>query len=235
LATLESPQGSFDDWSSQLYRALGEDVSALRPVFTGDVFQDVTVALPGATTKPRTLIVLTHPCSMRQDGVALRKRLLVAVVKQRTATSDGWPVDRSFDLMPLPNLDAAGGGFVAEFDNVAIVESALLDRSKRIAVLEVAGLNLLMQRFVHQLTRVVVKTSEFADATLPLYEEVDLIEDWVTYASEKGLDAIESERHCHDWLREMVGSSSRQELLRDPQSRSRLRRDAAGAAKALFP
>lgn len=87
MATLESPQGSPDEWSSQLYRALGADVSALRPVFTGDVFQDVSLTLPGATTKPRMLIVLTHPCSMRQDGVALRKRLLVAVVKQRAVTA----------------------------------------------------------------------------------------------------------------------------------------------------
>lgn len=204
-------------------------------MFTGDVFQNVSLALPGAATKPRALIVLTHPCSMRRDGVALRKRLLVAVVKQRTVTSDGWPVDELFDLMPLLNPDAAGGEFVAEFDNVAILESSLLDRSKRVAVLELNGLNLLMQRFVHQLTRVVVATSEFANATLPLYEEIDLIEDWVTYASEKGADATESERHCHDWLREAVGNSSRQEMLRDPQSRSRVRRDAAGAAKALFP
>jgi hypothetical protein len=102
-------------------------------VFTGDVFQNVSLALPGATTKPRTLIVLTHPCSMRQDGVALRKRLLVAVVKQRTVTSDGWPVDGLFDLMPLPNLDAAGGEFVAEFDNVAIVESSLLVTQRNVA------------------------------------------------------------------------------------------------------
>lgn len=203
-------------------------------MFTGDVFQDVSLALPGATTKPRELIVLTHPCSMRQDGVALKKRLLVAVVKQRAVTARGWPVDGMFDLMPLPDLHAGDGEFVAEFDNVGVVESSLLDRSKRVAVLELSGLNLLMQRFVHQLTRVVVATSEFANATLPLYEEIDLTEDWVSYATDHGEVADAAERTCHEWLRESVGDKSRQEMLRDPQSRSRLRRDAAAAVKALY-
>lgn len=235
MATLESPRGSPAEWPSQLYRALGTDVSQLRPVFTGDVFQDVSFALPGATTKPREFIVLTHPCSMRRDGVVLTKRLLVAVVKQRAVTAHGWPVDGMFDLMPLPDLDAEGGEFVAEFDNVAVVESSQLDRSKRVAVLELTGLNLLMQRFVHQLTRVVVATSEFANATLPLYEEIDLTEDWVSYATDQGHAADTAERTCHEWLRESVGDKSRQEMLRDPQSRSFIRKDATAALKTLYP
>jgi len=228
--SLEAPGGSREHWHTQLYRATGDDVGVERPIFTGDVFDEIEIALPGAKTKPRRLIVLTHPCSMRVDGVNLQKRLLVAVVQDRAIATTDWPADGHYDLMPLPDLTSPDSNEAADFLNVAIVESKNLDAAKRIATLELAGLNLMQQRFVHQLTRVVVPTVDIAEATLPLFEEVDIVEDWIMTAAGRNLTMAEAAEECHNWLRTEDGGLTRQALLSDPQSRSRIRREASIAA-----
>src|SRR5271165_353762 len=48
------------DETSQLYLAVGDDVSAFRPVFAGDVYQDIEV--PG-TPGLSMAIVTAHPCT----------------------------------------------------------------------------------------------------------------------------------------------------------------------------
>jgi hypothetical protein len=117
--------------------------------------------------------------------------------------------------MPLPELAGPGTRFVAEFDNVEVAETKVLERERRIAVLELTGLNLLMQRFVFHLTRVAVPTFEFAKATLPLFEETDLMEEWVDVAISNGVPQDDAERACHSWLRGEVDGRIRQELLRE--------------------
>ncbi len=80
---LESPYvGGVPDWDA-LYRACGDEVSATRPIFTGDVFTGVR--LPGSTgrVKARSVVVLQHPCSMRSNGVDLAWHILVAEVTNR--------------------------------------------------------------------------------------------------------------------------------------------------------
>ena len=67
--TLECP-----DAAEHLYLAASPDeVPIARPVMTGDVFTDI--AVPGLDGTGLA-IVLTHPCSMRVDGVNLAPRLL---------------------------------------------------------------------------------------------------------------------------------------------------------------
>lgn len=83
LDTLESPASP-----EHLYLAASSDeVPTARPVMTGDVFPDVIV--PGVDDAGLA-IVLTHPCSMRSDGVHLAARLLMA----RVATSAAIPLER---------------------------------------------------------------------------------------------------------------------------------------------
>lgn len=118
---LESPYTEgVPDWDA-LYRARGDEVSATRPIFTGDVFTGVQ--LPGSTgkTKARSVIVLQHPCSMRTNGVDLAWQVLVAEVANRKELDErGW-VAGNFNLMPLPDIrpDVASQSQyqAANFDN----------------------------------------------------------------------------------------------------------------------
>ena len=160
----------------------------------------------------------------------LQKRLLVALVQDRAIATGEWPSDGYYDLMPLPDLTSPGSNEVTNFLDVTVVESKHLEVRNRIATLELFGLNLLLQRFVHQLTRVVVPTADMAEATLPVFEEVDVIEDWIMTAAGRGLTVEEAAQECHIWLRGEVGGVSRQALLSEPQSRSRIRREASAAA-----
>lgn len=95
--TLECP-----DAAEHLYLAASQDeVPTARPFMTGDVF--TSIAVPGLDSTGLA-IVLTHPCSMRADGVRLAPRLLMA----RVAPTSPIPLpdwrNGHFKVMPLPEL-----------------------------------------------------------------------------------------------------------------------------------
>ena len=90
---LESPGDDRDAWCLALWRGIGDDVVDIRPFLTGDVFESVNFELPGVGSVTENVIVLTHPCAMRSDGVHLTDRLLVAAVTERSVTAAGWPTD----------------------------------------------------------------------------------------------------------------------------------------------
>lgn len=92
---LESPDDPQD-----LYLTRGDDVPAWRPVNTGDVFAGVPLTIGGERTG--RAIVLTHPCTMRIDGVHLVDRLLIAPVEP----AEPVPMWRGhYAKMPLPELE----------------------------------------------------------------------------------------------------------------------------------
>lgn len=223
---LESPYAEgAPDWDA-LYRVRGEDVSTTRPIFTGDVFTGVH--LPGSTgsMKARSVMVLQHPCSMRTNGVDLAWQLLVAEVTNRKIIDEpGW-TSGHFNLMPLPDLrpDATGQKqhHAANFDNLYTVAPALLTLPERLASLSPFGVNLLLQRWVHFSSRVVVPTRLFHEQTAAFYEEADLIEEWCDETDPDDLRA--STASCVDWLRADRGGTTYQEMLRNPQSHSVVRR-----------
>lgn len=74
MAGLDRPR--HDD---ELYLARGDEVLASRPLMTGDVLEPVRV--PGLPAGAHQVMVITHPCSMRSDGVTLAPSLLVAVME----------------------------------------------------------------------------------------------------------------------------------------------------------
>lgn len=173
---LESPyEGGIPNWDA-LYRARGDEVSMTRPIFTGDVFTGVH--LPGSTgrTKARSIVVLQHPCSMRTNGVDLAWQILVAEVSNRKEFDElGW-TSRNFNLMPFPDVrpdvTTQARHQAADFDSLYTVAPALL--TSRIASLSPFGVNLLLQRWVHYSSRVVVPTHDFQEQTAAFYEEADL-------------------------------------------------------------
>ena len=174
---LESPYAEgVPDWDT-LYRARGDEVGATRPIFTGDVFTGVQ--LPGSTgkTKARSVVVLQHPCSMRTNGVDLAWQVLAAEVTNRKELEERSWVGGNFNLMPLPDLrpevTSQSQHQAANFDNLYTVAPDLL--TSRVASLSPFGVNLLLQRWVHYSSRVVVPTHTFHEQTVAFYEEADLI------------------------------------------------------------
>ena len=133
------------DWDS-LYRARGGEVMRYRPVFTGDVFEKVTVQSLGCT-RTKTVMMVQHPCALRSNGVDLQARLMVAEVRQHSVIPvEDWTGHVS--KMPLPDLNPSvttrNRHQAAFFDEPYLVGPDDLDLNKRVACLSQTGVNLLL-------------------------------------------------------------------------------------------
>jgi hypothetical protein len=95
MAELESPASA-----NELYLYRGDDVPRTRPMFQGDVFDDIEI--PGFEDGKGLAMVITHACTMR-EGAALRARLVVTRVLPRS-NAIALPWTGNFRLMPLPDL-----------------------------------------------------------------------------------------------------------------------------------
>ncbi len=218
-------------WAS-IYRSRGVEVSSTRPLFTGDVYEGVKV--PGAygNIKARAVMVIHHPCAMRVDGVDLIDKLLVVEVsKRREFTEAEW--QGNYKVMPLPDLKPEASTSqrhqAANFERPQLVKPSQL--TTRIATLSPMGVNLMLQRWVHYSSRVVVPSESFQEMIVGEYEEADLIEEWCDERAE--IDVIDSTRACVAWLRQSIDGTTHQERLREPQSRSTVRVEMRAALKAL--
>lgn len=208
---------------SDLYLASSAaEVEQARPFMTGDVFDGITI--PGSSPESEGLgIVLTHPCSMRADGVRLIPRLHVASVTAGPQIPLRKWRDGHFKVMPLPELD--GGHYAARFEQMGPVDSASLLPAKRIACLSPYGIHLLQQRFIWYLTRFLAPTHRLAEATASVFEEADLEEEWVIRATQRGAVRDAAAAAFHEWVRSPDESgTSPQDQLADPQRRAGVRR-----------
>src|ERR1700683_3155306 len=101
---LEAPPGTTPDWAT-LYLARGDEVNEVRPVMTGDVFEDVPVCARNVDGEPqrKTVVVVQHPCAIRAGGIRVVEAGLVAEVRtSRVLSAEEW---RGFlKQMPLPAL-----------------------------------------------------------------------------------------------------------------------------------
>lgn len=163
---------------------------------------------------------------MRTEGVDLAWHVLVAEVTNRKIIDEpGW-VGGHYNLMPLPNLRPEvtnqSRHQAANFDNLYTVTPDLLTLPTRLASLSPFGVNLLLQRWVHFSSRVVVPTHNFHEQTVAFYEEADLIEEWCDETNADDLGG--STAACVAWLRADRDGTTYQEMLRNPQSHSVIRR-----------
>lgn len=228
MEKLEAPgSDSNPNWGA-LFRYRGDEVNPSRPVFTGDVFLD-------PATDSRIQIV-QHPCAIRRDGVRLVNNLLVVPVDRATqvfATTD-WR--RFYKQMLLPDLLGPNTDHYAGlFHRPEVVASGALPEMQRIASLSLKGVNLLLQRWVHHNSRVVVETHAINAATVEQFEEADLVEEWCDEWTAAGRDADEAENEAHEWLRSDAGDGSRwQQKLEDPQTRGEVRSAMRGTLKRIL-
>lgn len=228
------------DWDS-LYRARGEEVQAQRSIFTGDVIVNVEVQSIGHT-KRLSVMVLQHPCALRTDGVNFQPRLIVAEVREHPVLSpQEWT--RHFRKMPLPELIpieerlpnyGTSRNQAAIFTEIYLASPEALEAGTRIACLTQKGVNLVMQRWVHHNSRVIVPTQQYQEVTSGAFEEADLIEEWCDERMYAGVSTIDSTVEAMKWLREdLDGVPTRQERLGDSQQRSAVRTEMRATLRAL--
>lgn len=214
MADLEIPQ-SID----RLCLARNDDVNPLRPLFTGDVVTEVSVPVFGGQPMPVALV--GHPCAMRK-GAVLAEHLHVAPVADYQSPNDTiWA--KHIRVMPLGSIAGVAHGAV-QLDRMTLVEASALDPSRRVFCATRSGINLLRQRLVHCLTRVVVPTYLFDEESAGAHEEIDLMEEWLLAADSVGIPVADASESFHEWIRERDGQASHQESLNDPQAVAGIRR-----------
>ena len=184
---------NLDTWevADRLYLARGDDVSAYRPLFTGDILE--SVAIPGVQEDGLALIA-AHPCSMRGKNAELNDRILMAsVAPHKPVPPQKW-VNGYLDRMPLPELRDPGSFEVAWLDRIGRATRDDLLRSARIGCLSPIGVNILQQRLVCCLTRVELPTSKFWESFSHTYVEADMLEDWIEALVARGASTAARER-----------------------------------------
>jgi hypothetical protein len=199
-------------------------------VFTGDVFVETPVLTPKGDERRKTVLVVQHPCALRTDGVELVARLLVAEVRAtKIVVAEDWV--KFGKMMPLPELRPDADTekqthHAGYFDALYLADPARL--GTRIACMEPLAVNLLLQRWVHHNSRVVVPTHTYDEVTGGPYEEADITEDWCESRIADGLDVPAATVECVTWLREPAadGAPLRQKLLEEPQRRATIRQSA---------
>ena len=242
---LECPTAGDAIDQSALYLARGDEVSPARPYLTGDVLSGLMLPGPDGETRERVVIILQHPCSMRSDGVHLTWRILAAEVCEHTPFKPSqW--SGNYHFMPLPGLFGSESNSVshaADFDNLHLLSPADVENAERVANLSQYGVNLLMQRYAHYSTRIVVPTFQLQQVTEPFFEEADLNQDWCEGIAGFPDDYVNPQEYRQaidsasveymDWIREKIDSKRRrQDLLKDAQSRSTIRQEMRRALRA---
>lgn len=205
---LETPpltqSGKDLDWSAiWLYRGSGIAQRKHRPVNTGDVFIGVPVFdLGEAVTK--SVMVLQHPCAIRSDGVELLDRILVVEVAEHVnmCTEGDWK--GNYNLMPLPRIHGSKPDkdkhYAAFFERLYVTTPVALDRKLRRGAMSLEGICLLMQRWSHHNTRVVVPTKYFHNVVGPQYVETTGVEEWCATRMALGVEEVVAAAEANKWL-----------------------------------
>lgn len=207
LSDLETPGTSED-----LYLARGAEVAdlAYRPIFTGDVFQ---------MADGSRVAVIQHPCAFR-NGATLSSHILVADVAESGQSPTDWSKGH-YKFMYLPEASGTSRGtWRVSFLELRIVTPQSLQGADRVAILSSFGVNLLLQRWLHHNSRVVVPTGRLQESTSGPFDEADLIGESVFDLLERGMSRVDADQWIDSWFGdEHAGSGiSRRDALNSRQS-----------------
>ena len=95
------------------------------------------------------------------------------------------------------------------------------------------GVNLLLQRWVHHNSRVIVPTYDYQDVTSSQYEEADIIEEWCIDREDDGVPLDDATIEIDIWLTGDRSASSPRNRLEDPQQRSAVRREIRAKLRSV--
>lgn len=180
-----------------LYLAKGDDVNPHRPLFTGDVLDDIAIA--GVQDSGKAIII-AHPCSMRGRNAALLPSLLCAPVDAHHRVNPHEWATGFYDRSPLPTIPD-GTFSVANFGRIGQATVPADDLPARIACASEFGVNLLQQRLIWYLTRFEVDTSRIGDAFSHTFEEASELEEWIDTLNEAGMPMVEAARLFDEFIR----------------------------------
>jgi hypothetical protein len=172
-------------------------------------------------------MILSHPCTMRTAGGALRPLIAMGrVLPYERLPLARWPAGH-YRVLPLPSLrpQFPHEHVAADFEMRGPVRPSNLDPSRRIACLSDYGIAVLQQRLVHNDTRVVVELPVLHDQSAPNLEEAALLEEWLVSLVQDRNDVAqiaESTQRFNTYL-DSAGGQLRKALL-DPIRRAGVRR-----------
>lgn len=221
---LDSPESD-----EALYLARGGDVEAYRPFLTGDVFRDVVV--PSVGIEHTLAMIIAHPCVMRV-GASLAPRIqMVPVTTYQHVPFERWSTG-FFRVFPLPNLLGDGNHHAAHFEEAAMVNADQLRLERRVCCLTDTGMMLLLQRYIHHLTRASIQEHQLEQSCGNVLAEAELLEDWnmklvpSRVAAGEPLDAaLQGEAEEFDaFVGAGGGGPSLREQLKNPVARRDVRR-----------
>lgn len=229
--SLEAPGTDEAPEYSSLYRARGDEVVAQRPIFTGDVFFGMTVE---GEDVAKNVIILQHPCVIRR-GVELTPKLLVAEVAPEAVLPPSKWATGHYRQLPLAELapEASTKNYAAFFDRHHLVKRTNLVLDARVASMSQQGVNLMMQRWVHHNSRVIVPTQDYQIATSSQFDEADIIEEWCIDREDDGVSLDDAAIEIDTWLGGDRSPLAPRNRLEDPQQRSAVRREVRNYLRGL--
>jgi hypothetical protein len=145
-----------------------------------------------------------------------------------------WPT-KHYRVQPLPDLhpDHAGENLAVDFELIGTVASGAIDPSGRVAYLSDYGVTVMQQRFVHQLSRVVVDLPVLHAQAAPNFEEAALLHEWLeVFVPDPAVanDVTDQAREFNDFLD--AHDKELRHLLHDAVTRAEVRRRVRAEIKA---
>lgn len=212
--------------AAALYLARGSEVEALRPLMQGDVLDGVDI--PGLGDEPGLAMVLTHPCTMRTSGGALKDHLSMARVQPHSSIGLASWFAGYFGMMPLPSLRPEEDtlAFAVDFEAAGPAATHEMNLGGRIACLSEYGIVVLEQRFVHHLTRAEIELPVFHKQVAPNLEEASLMEEWLVELVDDPASQTEVTNQTQDFdnFLSQPSDAPLRSALRDPMLRADVRR-----------
>jgi hypothetical protein len=152
--------------------------------------------------------VVQHPCAFR-NGSKLAKRLLVSDASVTTEVPTDWSAGH-FKAMFLPDVDGDGDrALKVNFQNIRILTPEEISLGSRAVVLSAYGVNLLLQRWIHHNSRVIVPTARLDEITAGPYDEADLVGDSVPGLLALGYSMNDALAWLEAWLSGDQGGTGR--------------------------
>lgn len=197
-------------------------LSAHRPYFQGDVFEDVPFVKaksagdpgmdPNVVVERRTVVVLGYPCDIYDQG-KLVKVQTVAVVTSATQAGipENW--DGAFTYAPLPDLHGDGVMWAVNLRTAANIDVSYLRVDGRLRSLSNLGWAVLRQRIGLCATRASMSLESLARVGQVTWEEIALWQRWN--------EAGKVPEKFQQWLEEadpQLGGFTRRALLERGQS-----------------
>ncbi len=221
----------------ELYLARGTNVSAFRPLMTGDVFRDIEI--PGVPDGPALAMVLGHPCSIREGAHLCSHIQMARVLTGAPIPLDAWRTGH-FRVMPLPGLtDEQDMTHRAVFDLSGRVRSHELRLDRRLACLDDPGFFIVLQRIAVSAPRFVVVIDGLHATVVSVLDEATMLEDWLgaRTAADVGLptwsaSVLREEEAFDAFMRQEIEGESRRKRLADPMYRSTVLRDLRATLRA---